>query len=121
MARMTRLSEIQTLHWSPRLGGDGVVENIDDLHQVIRIILGTPKGADPLRPDFGSNLHRYIDYPIDRARPHVVREAIEAIRRWETRLTVLRVVVEVVEVSTLRIRVLWKIDTGIQGETEVKL
>lgn len=121
MARMTRLAEIQSLHWQPRLGGDGVVENLDDLHQAIRVILGTPKGSDPLRPDFGSNLHLYLDYPIDRARPHVVRESIEAIRRWEQRLTVARVVVEVVEISTIRIRVLWKVDTGTQGETEVRL
>lgn len=118
---MTRLADIQSLHWQPAFGGDGVVENLGDLDQAIQVILRTPKGADPLRPEFGSNLHQYIDYPITRARPHIVRESIEAIRTWEKRLTVVDVVVEVVETSTIRVRVVWKVAAGILNETEVLL
>ena len=72
-------------HWQLALD-DGIVEGIDDLRQAIMIILLTRRGQDALRPDFGSELWRYIDYPIDRARPHLVRESVEAIRRFEPRV-----------------------------------
>ena len=72
-------------HWQLALD-DGIVDGIEDLRQAIMIILLTRRGQDALRPDFGSELWRYIDYPIDRARPHLVRESVEAIRRWEPRV-----------------------------------
>lgn len=72
-------------HWQMALD-EGIAEGIDDLRQAIMIILLTRRGQDALRPDFGSELWRYIDYPIDRARPHLVRESVEAIRRWEPRV-----------------------------------
>jgi phage baseplate assembly protein W len=50
-----------------------------------------------------------------------VRESIEAIRTWEKRLTVVDVVVEVVETSTIRVRVVWKVAAGVLNETEVLL
>lgn len=118
---MTRLADIQSLHWQPALGGEGVVENLDDLNQAIRVILLTAKGSDPLRPEFGSDLQRYIDYPIDRARPHLVRESIEAIGRWEPRLTVERVECYLTGVSHLAIRVVWRLADGFKGATEVML
>ena len=120
MASMTRLAEIQSLHWQPRLGGDGVVENLDDLHQAIRVILGTPKGSDPLRPDFGSNLHLYLDYPIDQAVPHLVRETVEAIRLWEPRCVLVKVTPSIVE-AQITLRVQWKLADGVKRETEVRL
>ena len=118
---MTRLADIQSLHWQPALGGEGIVENLDDLNQAIQVILRTPKGSDPLRPEFGSDLHLYLDYPIHRARPHVVRESVEAIRRWEPRVAVERVEFYLVEVSHAAIRVVWRLADGFQGTTEVKL
>ena len=65
-------------HWQPALGGNGEVTGLEDLRQAIAIILRTPRGSDPLRPEFGSNLHLYIDYPVNRARPHLVRETVDA-------------------------------------------
>lgn len=121
---MPRLSDISSLHWQPALGGDGIVENFDDLHQTICVILRTPKGADPLRPLFGSNLHRYLDYPVDRARPHVVREAVEAISDpvyGEPRVTVERVLFEHVSPGHVRLRVKSRLANGVQIETEVSL
>lgn len=120
-ACMTRLADIQTPHWQPRLGGDGVAQDLDDIGQAIRVILATPKGSDPLRPQFGSNVHKYLDYPIDRARPHVVRETVEAIQAWETRVSVVRVVVGLAEESALRVRVVWAVAGGVQGETSVRV
>ena len=45
-----------TPHWQLALGGDGVVQQMADVHQCIRIILTTPKGSDP--PAAGVRLRR---------------------------------------------------------------
>ena len=117
---MTQLSDISSLHWQPSVSSNGVVENIADIDQSIRLILKTPKGSDPHRPTFGSNLHRYIDYPVNQVTPHLVRESVEAIREWETRCTLIRVNVSIEEThATLRVR--WKLEDGILRETEVWL
>ena len=51
------LSDISSVHWQPALKSLDVVEAEADIDQAIRVILGTPKGSDPHRPDFGSNIH----------------------------------------------------------------
>lgn len=80
-----------TPHWQLALGGDGplngVVQQIADVGQCIRIILTTPKGSDPLRPEFGCDAGNYLDLPLDAARPHIVRE-VRAALVWEPRVTV---------------------------------
>lgn len=81
-----------TPHWQLALGGDGVVQQIADIHQCIRIILTTPKGSDPLRPEFGCDAGNYLDLPLDAARPHIVREVREALS-WEPRVSVSAVTV----------------------------
>ncbi len=79
------------LHWQPALGSDGFACAYEDLRQAVRTILTTRLGSDPLRPDFGSRVPDYIDWPIDRARPHIVRETVAAIRKWEPRVKIKRV------------------------------
>lgn len=118
---MTNLSDIHSLHWQPRLNGDGIVTDLDDIHQAILIILRTRQGADRLRPEFGSNLHLYLDYPIDRAAAHVVRESVQAIRRWEPRVTVVLVEVRQAAQAHLAVKVVWQINAGTLAETEVSL
>lgn len=84
--------DITVADWQPKLGEIGeVVVDIDDIDQCIRTILVTQKGSVAHEPDFGSDLWRYIDWPIDQARPHVVREILDAIARWEPRIEVLAV------------------------------
>lgn len=117
---MTRLSDIRSVHWQPALGHLGVVEAEADIDQAIRIILATPRGADPHRPDFGSNLHRYIDMPVDRAVPHLVRESVEAIRRWEPRCELIQVSPSI-EGAHITLRVLWRVAGGLVRDTEVQL
>lgn len=80
-----------TEHWQPALEGDSYVTDLDDIHQCISNILTTPKGSQPLRPDFGSDLYLYIDSPIQESRPYLVRETIEPIKKWEPRVTPKRV------------------------------
>ncbi|MGH7905015.1 MAG: GPW/gp25 family protein [Candidatus Binataceae bacterium] len=86
------LADIASVDWSLKLGAIGeVVQGIADVDQCIQIILTTPKGADPLRPTFGADLWRYIDYPANAAFPALVREVTDAITRWEPRVKVLSV------------------------------
>jgi hypothetical protein len=88
-----RIHEITATDWQPKLGElGGVVEGPADVDQCIRIILTTPKGSVPGRPEFGSDLWRYLGLPIDAARPQVVRETVDVVMRWEPRVEITRVV-----------------------------
>src|ERR1700683_2638011 len=82
------LADITSADWSLKLGVIGeVVQGLDDVEQCIAIILTTPKGSDPLRPTFGTDLWRFIDNPIGFAIPAVVREVTGSISMWEPRIT----------------------------------
>ncbi|WP_262136998.1 GPW/gp25 family protein [Pseudomonas sp. Marseille-Q5117] len=89
-----------------------------DIDQSIRIILATSKGSDAHRPEFGSDLHLYIDWPHNRVTPYLVRETIEAIRRWETQVLVIQVQVQI-DASHLTLKVLWRMADGLEQMTEV--
>lgn len=114
------MSQINAQHWQPALNDDGVVEQLADIHQSIRIIVTTPLGADPLRPEFGCGANRYLDYPVDRARPHVVREVVAAVRRWEPRVELVQARLDWLGESHAGMRVRWRaLDE--EYETEVTL
>jgi phage baseplate assembly protein W len=82
------LADITSADWSLKLNSIGnVVQGLDDVEQCIAIILTTPKGSDPLRPTFGTDLWRFIDNPIGFAIPAVVREVTGSISMWEPRIT----------------------------------
>lgn len=88
-------TSITATHWQPALGTSGqVIEGLREIDQAIRIILITPKGSDPHRPEFGSNLHRYLDWPTNRITPYLVRESVDAIRQWEPRVTLAQVQIQ---------------------------
>lgn len=99
---------------SDRLGE--IVTGVDDVSQCIYIILASAKGSDPHRPTFGSNLHLYIDYPIDAARPHIVREVVDALLQWEPRIKVMRVMVSPSDVASLQVDVEWVFADGVGAE-----
>lgn len=73
-------------------------------------------------PDIGSNIYKYIDYPVTEAKPNIIRETIDAISIWETRIEVNSVLVDI-ENEHLKIKVQWKLksDTKTKGTTEVTL
>jgi phage baseplate assembly protein W len=96
-------------------GIGNVVQGVADINQCIAIILATPKGSDPLRPTFASDLWRWIDAPITVARPNLVREIVEAITRWEPRVRVLSVVINLVGVSQLGIAITWQLKVDVTG------
>ncbi|WP_411387075.1 GPW/gp25 family protein [Pseudomonas sp. MPB03] len=112
-------TSITAAHWQPALGTSGeVVEGLRDIDQAIRIILYTPKGSDPHRPEFGSNLHLYLDWPTNRVTPHLVREAVDAIRQWEPRVSVVQVQIQI-HAAQITVRVQWRVAGEIQQLTEV--
>ncbi|MDF0764122.1 baseplate protein, partial [Escherichia coli] len=46
-----------SVFWQPALQAPGeIVRGLDDIRQAIQSILRTPRGSDPHRPEFGSNL-----------------------------------------------------------------
>ena len=67
---MTNLNEITYVDWQLKLNSIGeVAQGVDDINQCIAIILLTKKGSVPHRPTFGSDIYKYIDYPINEATP----------------------------------------------------
>ncbi len=112
-------TSITAAHWQPALGTPGeAVQGLRDIDQAIRIILTTPRGSDPHRPEFGSDLHLYIDWPTNRVVPHLVREAVDAIRQWEPRVTVQQVLTDI-DASSITLRVQWSVANGVLQQTEV--
>lgn len=112
-------TSITAAHWQPTLGTSGEVgEGLHDIDQSIRIILSTPKGSDPHRPEFGSDLHLYLDWPTNRVTPHLVREAVDAIRRWEPRISVVQVHI-LINTQQIIVRVRWGIAGQMLQLTEV--
>ena len=112
-------TSITAAHWQPALGTSGeVVEGLRDIDQSIRIILITPKGSDPNRPTFGSDLHLYLDWPTNRVTPHLVREAFDAIRHWEPRVSVAQVKVQI-NAAQIIVQVHWRVAGEVSQLTEV--
>ncbi|HWN56873.1 MAG TPA: GPW/gp25 family protein [Methylomirabilota bacterium] len=86
------LEDITSADWSLQLGAiGGVVQGIADVEQCLGIIVTTPRGSDPLRPTFGADIWRYIDFPIDEALPAIVSELTSAITIWEPRVNLISV------------------------------
>ncbi len=95
--RVTNINEIYSKDWSPKLGSVGeIVENFEDIDQCIKIILTTPKGSVPHRPEFGSDLWQYIDRPINEAIPGIVKEIINSINTWEKRVEIRKITHETI-------------------------
>jgi uncharacterized protein len=103
----TTLADITSADWQLMLdsssttqtSGSGIgnaVQGVADINQCIGIILATPQGSDPLRPTFACDLWKWLDAPVNIARPHLVREIVTALTKWEPRVRVLSVVVNLV-------------------------
>ena len=63
------------------------LSGIAHLKQSIRDILSTPLGSRRMRPEYGSEIPRYVDLPINKAWVSAAQaEAARAIGRWEPRI-----------------------------------
>lgn len=119
---MTKLNEITYIDWQFKLNSIGeIAEGVEDINQCIALILNTPKGSDPHRPTFGSDIFKYIDYPVNIAKANIIRETIDAITLWEKRIKVNSVLIDI-QNEHLKIKVQWKLkDDSASGNTEVSL
>lgn len=115
-----KINEIKYVDWQFKFNGIGeVAEGVEDINQCIATILNTPKGSDPHRPTFGSDINKYVDYPVNIAKPNIVRETIDAINLWEKRIIVNSVIVNI-EYEHLYIKVQWTLKgTSKKGIAEV--
>lgn len=73
-------------HWQSSLDDDGIVIGFADVEQAIRIILSTPKGSVPHRPNFGCDVLPLIDGNFDKVTPLFVARATDAILANEPRV-----------------------------------
>jgi uncharacterized protein len=65
---------------------------IDHLRQSVIDILTTPKGTRVMRREYGSDLPRLVDRPINQSLIAAIRaETVDALSRWEPRLRCERV------------------------------
>jgi phage baseplate assembly protein W len=70
--------------------------DISNIEESIRIILGTKLGERVYRPDFGSRLDELVFAPMNTETLLLIRLYVEeALERWEPRIDLDRVVVEV--------------------------
>lgn len=119
---MTNLNEITYIDWQLKLNDIGsVAEGVDDINQSIALILTTRKGSVPHRPMFGSNIYKYIDYPVNEAAPNIIREATDAITEWETRIKLTSVTTQI-NGSQITINLEWTLKSSkTKGKTTVTL
>ncbi|RMQ45977.1 hypothetical protein ALQ04_01666 [Pseudomonas cichorii] len=68
------------------------ISGIDHLRQSIEDILSTPVGSRRMRPEYGSQLRRFVDLPVNEGWKSAVQaEVARALGRWEPRLKLERV------------------------------
>lgn len=119
---MTNLNEITFVDWQYKLNDLGsVAEGVDDINQCIAVILTNRKGSVPHRPTFGSDIYKYVDYPVNEAIPNIIRETTDAIQLWETRIKTTSITAEIIK-SQIKINIEWTLkDNNARGKTTVKL
>ncbi len=77
-------------------GGIALVRHEREIEESIRLILGTAFGERPMRPEFGCGIHDYIFAPTDATTAgRIAYEVRASLRRWEPRIDVVDVVVEI--------------------------
>ena len=68
------------------------LSSVAHLRQSIEDILTTPLGSRRMRPEYGSQLRRYVDLPVNEGWKSAVQaEVARALGRWEPRLKLERV------------------------------
>ncbi|MCD5977214.1 GPW/gp25 family protein [Pseudomonas quasicaspiana] len=68
------------------------ISGVEHLRQSIEDILSTPIGSRRMRPEYGSQIRRFVDLPVnDGWKSAVQAEVARALSRWEPRLKLERV------------------------------
>lgn len=91
------LEDIKSTAWQMSIKNPGgVTQGLNDVRQCVQIILTTTQGSDPLRPLFGSNIYQHIDKPVTIAAPLICAEILDCIGKWEQRITIQRLVYDII-------------------------
>lgn len=89
---MATLLNIENPVWGLSVVGYGViVEGIAAIRQRMDLAIRTTKGTDPLRPEFGSFVYKFVDAPVNVAVPNIKKEIIEALQLWVPEITVVSI------------------------------
>lgn len=89
---MATLKNISNSVWGLSVVGYGViVEGVAAIRQRIDLAIRTTKGTDPLRPEFGTNVNKYIDRKTVVAVPNIKREILAALQMWVPEITVISI------------------------------
>src|SRR6218665_2245196 len=108
------INDVHTSNWQLSLQAQGeLVQGVEDVLQCVDIILKTPKGSDPLRPLFGSDVYLHIDKPLNIAIPNTKKEIVESLGIWETRATVSSVTHETPESGSVKYNIYLQIGNDI--------
>ncbi|MBP8813924.1 MAG: GPW/gp25 family protein [Laribacter sp.] len=91
------------------------IDDMDHVRQSIRKILTTPIGSRVMRRDFGSLIPDLIDQPMNgRTRMLLMSASVMAIARWETRVSLTGVMVDIDADG----RVVADIDLSLRGRAD---
>ena len=97
--------------WSFPVGVDAagdvaLAEGETDIEQAIRIVLSTTPGERIMRPEFGCGIHAYVFSTVDTTTLTLIEEEVlDALTRWEPRITVRSVDASVSDAATGRLTV----------------
>jgi phage baseplate assembly protein W len=59
---------------------------IDDVKQCVVLLVTTPKGSDPLRPNFGLDIFSFLDKPSNQL-AGIKKDILQQIANYEPRIT----------------------------------
>lgn len=82
----------------------GYLDDLEHLKQSIVDILTTPVGSRVICRDYGSNLFKLIDQPVNRALfPKIYVAVADALNKWEPRFKVEKISVEEIKEGKIRL------------------
>lgn len=90
------------------LGVGAIAVGVEDIRQSIDLILRTIPGTDRTRPEFGSNIFKYVDSPVNYAIPNIKKAIFDAISLYEPRVKVKKITHELI-VSNLIFNITYSI------------
>jgi phage baseplate assembly protein W len=81
------VTAVTTSDWQMSVRGLGeIAQNSADINQCLNTILSTQKGSDPCRYDFGIDILKFIDQPVNIVAPILVQQIISQVSLYETRI-----------------------------------
>lgn len=107
---------IRSAHWSFDREGE-IVTDLADIAQSLDNLWNTPVGSDILRPNYGCEWWKYIDYPVDLAALYMIRELILATNRWEPRVMIQRITPSI-DLSHIKFHTQYQLKPHIAGVSE---